>query len=365
MINTKLFFDCLKENGIDSFYGVPDSLLKEFCSCVTDNCDNNHNIITANEGNALALATGHYLATSRPAVVYMQNSGLGNIVNPLLSLVDEDVYKIPALLLIGWRGEPQTKDEPQHIKQGKLTLPLLETMGVEYSILENISQITKACEYMSKTNKPYAFVVRKCTFDNYQRDIKPNGYILGRESAISKVLSKLGSKDAIVSTTGMISREVYENRESHEKDFLTVGSMGHASSIALGIALSLENKMVVCLDGDGAVIMHLGALGVIGASQPKNFKHIIFNNEVHDSVGSQPTVAHCMNFSKIALNCGYNKTFVVHSLDEIDSVWDEFYNNNYLNLLEIRVKMGARKDLGRPKEKPVENKKNFMEFLRQ
>lgn len=363
-MNANDLYNTLHYQGIELFCGVPDSLLKDFCACVTDNTPETQNIIAANEGNALAIAAGHYLATGKPAVVYMQNSGLGNIVNPLLSLTDEEVYGIPALLIIGWRGEPGVHDEPQHIKQGKLTLPLLETMGIEYEILENEGQIVKACQYMEKYNKPFALVVKKGTFETYPKTKNANQFELSRESAIQTVVSLLAKKDIVVSTTGMISRELYENRSSHEKDFLTVGSMGHASSIAFGIALSKPERQVFCFDGDGACLMHMGAAAVIASRNLSNLKHIIFNNSAHDSVGAQPTVMGKVDLLKAFQAFGYKNVFQVDSAEEIKNVWDDFYHSDSQCLLEIKVKCGARKDLGRPKEKPSENKVAFMNFIR-
>ena len=363
-MNANSLFETLKKNGVDLFCGVPDSLLKDFCACVTDNTSTEQNIITANEGNALALAAGHYLATGKPAVVYMQNSGLGNIVNPLLSLVDEEVYNIPVLLIIGWRGEPEIHDEPQHVKQGKLTLPLLDVMGTKYEILEDLSQVNSAFEYMQKNNKPFAFVVKKGTFEPFPKQQNQSQFNLSREDAIKQVVSLLKDTDIVVSTTGMISRELYENRSSHEKDFLTVGSMGHASSIALGIALSKPQKKVFCFDGDGAFLMHMGAIPVIASRNLPNFKHILFNNEAHDSVGGQPTVMNSVNVVDVVSGCGYKYVYQAYSLDDILQIWSDFYASDGPSLLEIKVKSGARKDLGRPKEKPVENKDAFMNFIK-
>lgn len=365
MIKTSEFYDKLIANGMNLFCGVPDSLLKDFCAYVTDNSDNEHNIIAANEGNALAIAAGHYLATGRPAVVYMQNSGLGNVVNPLLSLTDEEVYSIPALLIIGWRGEPGVHDEPQHIKQGKLTLPLLETMGIRYEVLEDINQVDNAARYIKQNNKPFALVVRKGTFEQYVHSAESNETDLSREDAIKAVVSLMGDSDIVVSTTGMISRELYENRSSHEKDFLTVGSMGHASSIAFGIALEKKDRKVFCFDGDGAFLMHMGAGAVIASRKPRNYYHIVFNNQAHDSVGAQPTVMENVALAGLAKNLGYSNVFSVKTVGELKSEWQNFYNSDGPNMLEIRVKCGARKDLGRPKEKPVENKALFMDFVKE
>ena len=359
------FYDALIDSGIELFCGVPDSLLKSLCACITQRTPAERNIISANEGNALATASGHYLATGKPAVVYMQNSGLGNIINPLLSLNDPDVYNIPALLIIGWRGEPGIADEPQHITQGKLTIPLLETMGVRYETLTNERQIEGAMNYMAQTNRPFAFIVRKNCFDPFPMDESEQKYELTREKAIQTTLKLLHDEDIVVSTTGMISREVYENRPTHEKDFLTVGGMGHTSSIAFGVALSKQERMVYCFDGDGSVLMHMGALPVTASYKLKNLKHIIFNNEAHDSVGGQPTVMGRVKLAGLLLNAGYERVFEAYSADNIQQCWDDFASNSVSSALIIYVRRGARKDLGRPKEKPQENKLAFMEFIKE
>ena len=375
MINVKDIFDLLKENNVNCFCGVPDSLLKDFCAYVTDNTTSKEHTITANEGNSIGLASGHFLATGNPALVYMQNSGIGNCVNPLLSLTDDEVYNIPLMMFIGWRGEPDKKDEPQHIKQGKVTDKLLDAMGIKYSVMPETFEearplIQQAFDYMRETNCPYAFMIKKGTFEKYTLiNKKQSAYTLGREQAIETVIRQLKNTDVIVSTTGHISREVYETRErlgqSHKQDFLTVGSMGHSSSIALGIALEKPNRTVYCFDGDGAFLMHEGATAVNASKGLKNFKHIVFNNEAHDSVGSQPTVANGINISKIALDSGYTKVYCAKNEKELLKVLPKFINEKGTCLLEIKVKCGARGDLGRPKEKPWENKKIFMENLNQ
>ena len=375
MINVKDIFDLLKANKVNCFCGVPDSLLKDFCAYVTDNTTSKEHTITANEGNAIGLASGHFLATGNPALVYMQNSGIGNCVNPLLSLTDDEVYNIPLLMFIGWRGEPDKKDEPQHIKQGKVTGKLLDAMGIKYSVMpDNFEEakplIQEAFDYMKETNCPYAFMIRKGTFEKYTLiNKKQSSNTLGREEAIETVIRQLKMTDVVVSTTGHISREVYETRErlnqSHKQDFLTVGSMGHSSSIALGIALEKSDRTVYCFDGDGAFLMHEGATAVNASKDLKNFKHIVFNNEAHDSVGSQPTVASGINISQIALNSGYKKVYSVSDKKQLENILPEFMNYEGTCLLEVKVKCGAREDLGRPKEKPWENKKIFMDNLNQ
>ena len=373
MLNCKEFFDVLHENKINFFSGVPDSLLKFFNSYILDNVDQNRHIITANEGNAIALASGYYLATKKIGLVYMQNSGLGNAINPLVSLSDKEVYGIPVLLLIGWRGEPNEKDEPQHQKQGKITLELLETLDIPYEILTKDIEDTKikllsAIKYMNKFNAPFALVVKKGTFEKYEQiNESQQNYELSREKAINLIIDNLDEQDVVVSTTGMISRELFESRtqknQKHETDFLTVGSMGHASQIALGIAISNPKKQVFCLDGDGSVIMHMGSLGIIGSKQLKNFKHIILNNESHDSVGGQPTVGNIINFVSLAKSCKYKNSFKVLTEIELNKKMLKLKSDDGPILLEIMVNRGNRKDLGRPTKTPKENMNLFMNFL--
>ncbi len=375
MLNCADFYNALTAHGIDFFCGVPDSLLKDFCAYITDNAPQGKHIITANEGNAIALAAGVYLSTGKPALVYMQNSGQGNAVNPLVSLADEDVYQIPLLMLIGWRGEPGIKDEPQHAKQGKITLKLLETLNIPYSILpDNKSDmencLNNAISEMRISNAPYALIIKKGTFETYKLQNNTfNNYEMTREDAIKIIVDNLGSTDVIISTTGMTSRELYEYREALNQtgssDFLTVGSMGHSSAIALGMALNKPSKQVFCLDGDGAAIMHLGAFTTIGTNAPTNFKHILINNGAHDSVGGQPTCGFKIDFCKIAIASNYEDAF---SVDNAHALKDKIITLKEIEgpaLLEIKVKKGARKDLGRPKSTPIENKNKFMEFLRQ
>ena len=373
MINPKFFYDTLASYGIDFYAGVPDSLLKNLCAYITDHTDAQHNIIAANEGGAMGLAAGHYLATGEIPVVYMQNSGEGNIINPLASLTDPDVYNIPVLLVIGWRGKPGVHDEPQHVKQGKVTTGLLNVMGIDYTVLSKEedkaeTQIKKAVSYMQATKQCYALVIDKDTFDAYAlQSIEMNDLELSREEAIQTVASVLGDKDVIVSTTGMISRELFEYRtaknEGHERDFLTVGSMGHASQIALGITMAKPDRKVWCFDGDGATIMHMGSLAIVASKQPKNYIHVVFNNGAHDSVGGQPTVGLNIDLPRIARAVGYKHTFSVSTKEDLVDILNDVKVNDGPTLLEIKVKKGNRKDLGRPTTTPIENKEALMAFL--
>lgn len=374
MITPKFFCDTLAAEGIDFYTGVPDSLLKNICAYITDHQPRRNNIIAANEGGAVGLAAGYHLATGRTAVVYMQNSGEGNTVNPLLSLADKEVYNIPMLLVIGWRGEPGVHDEPQHVKQGKVTLSLLDAMGISYAVLstdeaECGEQIRTATAHMRQTNEPYALVVRKGTFADYQlQNVEDTGLTLVRENAIQLVAQSMEKDAVVVSTTGMISRELFEYREArgegHARDFLTVGSMGHASQIALGIALQQPHRRVYCFDGDGAAIMHMGAMAITAQMQPTNLVHVVFNNGAHDSVGGQPTVGLRVNLPAVAEACGYSRTFSVETAEALQRVLDECRQLDGPLFIEVKVKKGARKDLGRPTTTPVQNKEALMQFLR-
>ena len=370
MINCKAFCDCLIRNGIDFFTGVPDSLLKDFCAYVTDTTPAKKNIIAANEGNAIALAAGHHIATGEIGLVYMQNSGLGNAINPLTSLADLEVYSIPMLLLIGWRGEPNVKDEPQHIKMGKVMLGMLENIGIPFKILAHDFEdtIKETKKYMENKKAPYAIILRKGAFEEYKlKSKKESNYELDREEAIKTIVPLLNKKDIIVSTTGKTSRELFElreaNKQGHEKDFLTVGCMGHSSSIALSIALEKPDRTVYCFDGDGALIMHMGVLSTIGDLKPRNFSHIVFNNFAHDSVGGQPTSAYNVDIPAVAKANGYANAFSADTKEEIIDKINIIKGIDGPVLLEIKVKKGARKDLGRPAATPIENKEAFMRFL--
>jgi phosphonopyruvate decarboxylase len=373
MLDPEQFLACLQHHEVSFFTGVPDSLLKDFCACVTQKTPAHQHIISANEGGAVALAVGYHLATGNIPLVYFQNSGLGNIINPLLSLTDPEVYAIPMLLVIGWRGEPEVHDEPQHKKQGRVMLPMLDSMEIPYSIInpemdQAEATIKRALQTARETHGPYALIIRKGTFSAYQfQQPKTPLMELTREEAIRYILGGLADDDIVVSTTGMPSREVFEyrsqNDQGHQRDFLTVGGMGHASHIALGIALQKPDRQVWCLDGDGAALMHLGALAITGSLRPNNFKHIILNNGAHDSVGGQPTVGFHVDFLTMAQAVGYKTTVQVQTAEGIKHELVRIRESQGPSLLEIRINKGARKDLGRPTLTPVQNKQGFMKFL--
>ena len=373
MIRPEFFIEALREKGIDCFAGVPDSQLKNICAYITDHFDAAHNIIAANEGAAVGLAAGHYLATGQPACVYMQNSGEGNIINPLASLTDQEVYNIPVLLLIGWRGRPGVHDEPQHVKQGKVTTGLLNVMGVNYEVLsKEEDKATKQIEEAAKAlaNKEvFALVIEKDTFEDYKlQNVEVNDLTMSREEAIQTVAAALGDKDCIVSTTGMISRELFEYRaamnQGHERDFLTVGSMGHASQIALGIALAKPERRVWCFDGDGAAIMHMGSMAIVANKAPKNYVHVVFNNGAHDSVGGQPTVGLKIDLPAVAKAVGYKAEYSVVNKEALNAILKNVNSFEGPTLIEVKVKKGNRKDLGRPTTTPIQNKEALMTFLK-
>jgi phosphonopyruvate decarboxylase len=373
MIRPEFFVNTLKECDIDFYAGVPDSLLKNICAYITDNLPKEHNIIAANEGGAMGIAAGYHLATGKVPVVYMQNSGEGNIINPLASLTDKEVYNIPVLLVIGWRGRPGVKDEPQHVKQGKVTTGLLNVMGINYAILPKdeeaaAKQIKIAADFMKTTNECYALIIEKDTFEDYKlQNVVMNKLTMSREEAIQQVAKSIENTACIVSTTGMISRELFEARtawgQGHERDFLTVGSMGHASQIALGIALQKTNRRVYCFDGDGASIMHMGNMAITASLACKNYVHVVFNNGAHDSVGGQPTVGLSINLCEIAKAVGYKACYSVDNTERLAKVLADINNAEGPILLEVCVKKGNRKDLGRPTTTPIQNKEALMAFL--
>ena len=373
MINPSNFYNALKTSGVDFFTGVPDSLLKSFCAYVTDNSSPEKHVIAANEGGAVGLAIGYYLSTGKLPLVYLQNSGLGNVINPLTSLADHDVYSIPLLFLIGWRGKPDSIDEPQHIKQGKITLETLDVLDVPYIIIDenekqSINKLSGIIKRSLDESKPVAVVVKKNSFLDYQlKQEQSTSFMHKREDVIKMIADNLSVNDVVVSTTGMSSRELFEYRafkgDGHGKDFLTVGGMGHASQIALGVAKGNPKKNVVCIDGDGSTIMHLGSLSISGSSDVKNFKHIVVNNGSHDSVGGQPTVAFDINLTAIAEANGYKCFKRCDSMSSLDKVIIDFLRSEGPVFLEILAAKGSRSNLGRPTKTPIENKIAFMKNL--
>lgn len=375
MLASVLLDECLKA-GIDFFTGVPDSFLKGLCDELYGRfgTDSAAHIVAHNEGGAIGLCAGHYLASGRPALCYMQNSGLGNTVNPLTSLTDPQVYSVPCLLVIGWRGEPGTKDEPQHIKQGAVTLSQLDLLGIPYRILspdtteDDFRSLFSELLEVLRAQKPAALVIRKGALQSALKPAYGNGAAMTREEAAGLILEASGPSDCFVSTTGKLSREIFELREArsedHRRDFLTVGSMGHASMIALRIAEEKPDRRVWCLDGDGAAFMHLGSLPLIGRRSPKNLVHVIINNGAHETVGGMPVCSGALNLRELARAAGYPRILAADSPDSLRAALASLKAFEGPVLLEISCACGARANLGRPTTTPLQNRDAFMDFLR-
>lgn len=364
-------------NALGSYFysGVPDSQLKALCNYLISKygIDPKHHIIAANEGNAVGIAAGYHLATGKTPVVYMQNSGEGNIINPVASLLNEKVYGIPCIFVIGWRGEPGVHDEPQHVFQGEVTCKLLECMDIQYMIVgketteKELEQRMKEFNELLAQGKQVGFVIRKGALEFDGKVVYSNSNTMLREEIIRHIVA-VSKDDPIVSTTGKASRELFEIREAngqgHSYDFLTVGSMGHSSSIALEIAIQKPNKKIWLIDGDGAALMHMGSMALMGANKPKNVVHIIINNGSHETVGGQPTVMSDVDICKVATGCGYPKVFSASSFDELDMVLNEAKKAGCLCLIEVKCAIGARDNLGRPTTTAQDNKRDFMEYLK-
>ena len=360
--------------GADFYTGVPDSQLKALCNYLMNKygVDSKHHIIAANEGNCTALAAGYHLATGKVPVVYMQNSGEGNVINPIASLLSDKVYAIPVIFVIGWRGEPGIHDEPQHIYQGEVTVKLMEDMDVSTYVVDKETSVEELSSVMDdfrevlSSGKSVAFVIRKGALTDAPQVEYKNDYFMSREEIIRHIV-KVSGEDSIVSTTGKTSRELFEIREengqSHKYDFLTVGSMGHTSSIALGVALNKPDKKVWCIDGDGSVLMHMGAMAVIGVNKPSNLVHVVINNGAHETVGGMPTVSSDIDIVGIAKACGYPNAVSVDSFDTLDKELEIAKSRDELSLIEVKCSIGAREDLGRPTTTPIENKEGFMEYI--
>lgn len=361
-------------NKYEFFTGVPDSQLKPLCNYLMDRFGiSDKHIIAANEGNAVGLAAGYHLATGGVPVVYMQNSGLGNIINPVASLMNDKVYGIPCIFIVGWRGEPGIHDEPQHIYQGEVTIKLLEDMDIRTFVItkettesEVLNQL-KEWQPLLDNGKQVAFVVKKGALEFDKKVKYANENTMMREEIIKHIVSVSG-EDVIVSTTGKASRELFEIREgngqSHGYDFLTVGSMGHSSSIALGIASVKKDKKIWIIDGDGAALMHMGAMAVLGVNSPENIVHIVINNGAHETVGGMPTVAKEIDLVKIAQGCGYENAVSVSDFIALDNALKIAKKTSKLSLIEVKCAIGARDDLGRPTTTAKENKIAFMENLK-
>jgi phosphonopyruvate decarboxylase len=372
-MDCKDLWGIFQSHEVEFFTGVPDSTFKDWMVFLEKEHGNQlTNVIACNECEAIAIALGYHLATRKIGVVYMQNAGEGKTVNPLTSLCDPEVYSIPMLLMIGWRGQPDEVDEPQHAKMGKITHKLLDLMNIPHRNLspdpkESKQIIHSLLEEAKAKQQPVAVIVPRSTIDdqNYSQKITTK-YPLSRETAIENIMNNLSGTEVIISTTGKTSRELFEYRTTRKQtphDFYTVGGMGCASSIALGVALQTPEKKIVVFDGDGALLMQMGTLATIGHYQPANLYHVLFDNEGHDSTGGQPTVSESSSFTQIAHAGGYRTVKEVNTQDELVEELTNMFTSEGPYFLSIKVNQGSRKDLGRPTTRPIENKQAFMKHI--
>lgn len=371
-MKVELFVNEIKALGITTIAGVPDSALQPFCNYLNGEQKEFRHFVPANEGAAVGLAIGEYLASGKPTCVYMQNSGIGNIVNPITSLANEAVYDIPILFVVGWRGEPGKKDEPQHRFMGEITGELLDVLHIKNRVISNqmsekeVRDIFLEAKQQLENQKQFAIIVKRDALQLGTSNSYKNSFSLKREEAISEIIDSLSKEDVIVSTTGKISREVYEQCDKiighHKQAFLTVGGMGHAGMIAFGIAQQAHEKKVFCIEGDGAILMHMGELAFLAKQAPINYVHICLNNEAHESVGGMPTGAVGEDFFSLARDCGYKYVVCVNNSKELKKELMKIKEMDGPVFIEVKVSMESRKDLGRPKESAIENRNNFMEY---
>ncbi len=372
MISPSDFSKKLHELGFDTAVGVPDSTFKGLISYFSSQALFRH-IIASNECEAMGIAAGYYLAHRAPALVYMQNSGFCKSLNPYTSMLSADVYGIPALMLVGWRGEPGLKDEPQHKMMGRIMLDLFKTMEIEYSILDESqweNQLSAARDYLSRCRRPFIIAVKSKLFDDFKIPLKEECRAsMTREEALDIIVGNTSNRTVFISTTGKTSRELFEIREqrgqSHGPDFYTVGSMGCASAIAFGVGLADSPREIFILDGDGAAIMQLGSMATIGHYKNPHLKHIILDNHAHESTGGQPTVSGSIDFIAIGRACGYEYAASVDNPADLKKSLQSLENNGLLSLLVVRIKKGSRPNLGRPTTTPRENRDAFITFFQQ
>lgn len=376
MMQAEVLAEKIKDLGISVITGIPDSTLKPFCDYMNQAGQHTFShYVPANEGAAVGIAIGNYLATGKPACIYTQNSGIGNMVNPVASLANEEIYQIPMLMMVGWRGEPGTKDEPQHKFMGKITPELLRVLNIKYAILSKRTSLKEIDDAFAEAGKilhdngQYALIITKDFLDQEKTGCYKNKNLLAREDAVREIVSMMQEEDLVISTTGKISRELYEQsnliKGHHRQCFLTVGGMGHASMIAFGIAKAKPDKRIFCLDGDGAVLMHMGGLAFLGNQKPNNLIHICLNNEAHESVGGMPTGSAGLEYAKTAKACGYPAVYTVETLESLKEVLAQVRTAKNLTLIEVKVSLGSRSDLGRPKETAAKNKSEFMHMILQ
>lgn len=373
MIEQKTLFAALQKMGLNFFTGVPDSLLNDFCLHLVNNVPDYQHVMAANEGNAIGIATGYHLATGEIPVVYMQNSGVGNATNPLLSLTQKDVYSIPLILVIGWRGDPSITDHAQHKKQGELTPVLMKDMDIPYEILDSdetvIEKFAWAAQKAREISSPVALIAKKAILTQKEKKQEyADSTLMNREEAISAVLDVFGENAIYLATTGRATRELHEQITahglSHELEFLNVGAMGHLSSIGLGMAVGAPNKRIVVFDGDAAAVMHMGSLATNGRYQPQNLIHIVLNNGVNESVGGQKSSGQVIDLTSVARACKYNtvETFV-STKEELQSAVKELDAQCGLAFIDVHVRQGIRKDMPKLGINHKEAKEALMKYL--
>lgn len=355
MVNQKVLFEALEGMGVDFFTGVPDSLLNDFCLYMTNNMNARHHVMAANEGNAVAIAAGHYMATGKIPLVYMQNSGIGNATNPLLSLTHDCVYGIPMLLVIGWRGDPSIKDHAQHKKQGELTPVLMKDMDIPYYILDDentvIDKFRMAADKAREISSPVALIAKKAILTQKEKKQQyPESPLMNREEAIAAVVDVLGGEAFYLGTTGRATREVHEQLKQHGiaagHEWQNVGSMGHVSSVGLGLALACPEKKIVVFDGDAAAVMHMGAFATNCRYQAGNMIHVVLNNGVNESVGGQPSAGYVVNLTGVAEACGYNTPgHAVETKDELKRIVSEYQIGDMPLFIDVHVRQGIRSDM--------------------
>lgn len=376
MVDLHKVKQCLIDQGVEFITGVPDTLLNDFCLMVSSQWPKSNHVIAANEGNSVGLAVGYHLSTGSIPLIYMQNSGIGNTVNPLISLAHESVYSIPMVILAGWRGEPNRKDHPQHTKQGELTPVLFDDMDIPYRVLEdNTDQVVESFKWAIETarakNAPVALIAVKNVLERGEKDdFLTNPNQPSREDAISSLIDAFPENTIFVASTGRATRELYEIRNlkgmSHQNDFLNVGAMGHTSSIAQGIAAGNKERLIVCLDGDASAIMHLGALTTSSIMDLSNFVHVVLNNGAHESVGGQPSAGNKIDLNSIAKNCGYETApRAVENLHEIPNVVKALVPNTRPVFIEVKIRKGMRRDLPPLVIEPSKQKNLLMNELRE
>lgn len=373
MVNLDIFFNSIQNIGIHFFTGVPDSLLNDFCLYLTQHIPDTQHVMAANEGNAIAIAAGNYMATGNIPLVYMQNSGIGNATNPLLSLTHPCVYSIPMVLVIGWRGDPAVKDHAQHKKQGELTPVLMKDMDIPYEILEDedkvISQFEWAVEKAKEISSPVALIVKKGILAQKEKHQEyPESHLMSREEAISAVIDVMGKEAIYLATTGRATRELHEQLTlhgiAHDIEFLNVGAMGHLSSIGLGLALGAPQKKIIVFDGDAAAVMHMGSLATNGRYHPHNLLHIVLNNGVNESVGGQKSAGQIIDLTSIAKACGYvTYPHFINNSDDLRKFVQQFSEKGGLAFADMHVRQGIRKDMPKLQIDHQAQKNNLIKTL--